>query len=120
MGDASVAGWEVAQAAVERSRHDLDAVAAGVLEGKHLPHAAQFALLLAAVAHRMAGILDLRASPVEVLRIAQVEAGNVIGRMTFEIYQRVVARVAAHRRLVAAEISRLGLAADKLQADDLR
>src|SRR6266487_303421 len=69
MRDSGVARRKIAQARMERAHHDLDLVAGRVLEGEELLDAAQLALVLAAVAHRVAGLLDLRAGPVEVLAV---------------------------------------------------
>ncbi len=67
----------------------------------------------------MTGALDLRARAVEVLRALQVEADNMIGRIALEVDQRVVARVAAYRGLVAAKVGGLAFPPRELQPDDL-
>ncbi len=116
--DAGVARRKIALAAVKRPHHDFDLVAARVLESEELLNTAQLALASGAVVHRMAGLLDLGSSPVEVFPVLQVEADDVVGRVAFEIDERVVARVAAHRDLVAAEVGGLAFAAGELQPDD--
>src|SRR6266480_783608 len=67
--DSGVACGKIAFAAVRRAHDDLDLVAGRILEGEELLDAAQLALVLAAVAHRVAGLLDLRAGLVEVLAV---------------------------------------------------
>ena len=67
----------------------------------------------------MAGILERRADRVEIDRVFQIEADRVVARIALEIDERVVARVAAHRHRIAAEISGFTFAADKLKAEDL-
>src|SRR6266853_6226413 len=116
--DAGVARRKIALAAVERPHHDFDLVAARVLESEELLNTAQLALASGAVVHRMAGLLDLGSRPVEVFPVFQVEADDVVGRVAFEIDERVVARVAAHRGLVAAEVRGLAFAGGELQPDD--
>src|SRR5712691_10898029 len=118
MRDSGVACGEIALAAVKRPHHDLDLVAGRVLEGEELLHAAQLAFLLGAVAHGMAGFLDLRARLVEVVPVLEIEGDDMVRRITLEIDQRVIARVAPHRCLVAAEIRGLALPARQLQPDD--
>jgi hypothetical protein len=51
--------------------------------------------------------------------VVQVETDGLIGGVAFEIDHGVVACVAAHGDLVAAEIRRLALTGDELQADDV-
>src|SRR5207245_4168729 len=72
--DSGVACGKIAFAAVKRAHDDLDLVPGRILEGEELLDAAQLALVLAAVAHRMAGLLDLRAGLVEVLAVFKIEA----------------------------------------------
>ncbi len=66
----------------------------------------------------MAGFLDLRARLVEVVPVLEIEGDDVVRWIAFEIDQRVIARVAPHRCLVAAEIRGLALAARQLQPDN--
>ncbi len=66
----------------------------------------------------MPRFLDFGAGLVELVAILEVESYDVIVQTPFEIDQRVVARVAAHRRLVAAEVGGLALPARELQTDD--
>src|SRR5439155_17491289 len=104
MRDSGVARGKIALAAVKRAHHDLDLVSGRVLESEELLHAAQLAFVLCPVAHRVPRLFDLDAGAFEVLAPLQVEADHVIGRITLEIDEGVVARVSAHRHLVAAEI----------------
>src|SRR5712691_4154484 len=118
MRDSGVARGKIALAAVKRPHHDLDLVAGRVLEREEPLHAAQLAFLLRAVTHGMAGFLDLRARLVEVVPVLEIEGDDMVRRIAFEIDQRVIARVAPHRCLVAAEIRGLALPARQLQPDD--
>src|SRR5712691_6680299 len=118
MRDSSVACGKIALTAVKRPHHDLDLVAGRVLEREEPLHAAQLAFLLRAVTHGMAGFLDLRARLVEVVPVLEIEGDDMVRRIAFEIDQRVIARVAPHRCLVAAEIRGLALPARQLQPDD--
>ena len=69
--------------------------------------------------HLVAGIFQFGADRIQRGGVVQVEADRLVGGIALEIDHRVVARVAAHRNLVAAEIGRLALARDELQADDV-
>src|SRR6266446_2355314 len=51
-------------------------------------------------------------------RVLEIEGDDVVRWIAFEIDQRVIARVAPHRCLVAAEIRGLALAARQLQPDN--
>src|SRR5256885_10251665 len=64
-------------------------------------------------------LFDLGAGAVEVPAIFQIEGDRMIRGIPLEIGQRVVARVAPHRCLVAAEIRGFALPARELQTDDL-
>src|SRR5213594_952777 len=118
MRDSSVACGKIALAAVKRPHHDLDLVAGRVLEREEPLHAAQLAFLLRAVTHGMAGFLDLRDRLVEVVPVLEIEGDDMVRWIALEIDQRVIARVAPHRCLVAAEIRGLALPARQLQPDD--
>src|SRR5438876_2236118 len=120
MRDSSVACGKIALAAVKRPHHYLDLVAGRVLEREEPLHAAQLAFLLRAVPHGVAGILDLRARLVEVVPVLEIEGNDMVRWIALEIDQRVIARVAPHRCLVAAEIRGLALPARQLQPDDPR
>ena len=117
--DAGVTRRKIAHAAVEGPNHGLDLVARRILERQELLHSPLLAFLLRAHVHRMPGTLDFRADRVEIRRIQQVEAARVVGRIAFEVHQRVIAGVTANVVLVGAEIGRLALAGHQLQADDL-
>ena len=49
-------------------------------------------------------VLERRTDRVEIDRVLQIEADRMVGRIALEIDQRVIARIAAHGDLVAAEI----------------
>src|SRR5439155_19368405 len=119
MRDSGVARRKIAQARMERAHHDLDLVAGGILEGEELLDAAQLALVPRPVMHWVPRLFDLGAGLVEVLAVFQIEADDVVGRVSSEINERMVARVAAHRCLVAAEVGGLAFPPRELQPDDL-
>src|SRR5881396_317279 len=119
MRDSGVARRKIAQARMERAHHDLDLVAGRILEGEEMPDAAQLAFVIRPVVHRVPRLFDLGAGLVEVLAVLQVEGDRMIRRVPLEIDQRVVARVAAPRCLVAAEVGGLAFPARELQPDDL-
>ncbi len=119
MRDARVAAGEVAHAGVVWLGNELDPVAARIVRGDKRLDTPLLTFLARAEMHRMAGAFQLRAHRVEVRWVVQVEADSLVGRIALEIDQCVVARITAHRDLVAAEIRRLALACDKLQADDV-
>src|SRR5437773_27115 len=119
MRDSGVARRKIAQARMERAHHDLDLVAGRILEGEELLDAAQRAFVLRPVVHRVPRVFDLGAGLVEVLAVLQIEGDRVIRSVPLEIDQRVVARVAAYRCLVAAEVGGLAFPPRELQPDDL-
>jgi len=59
------------------------------------------------------------ADGIEIVGVEQFEADRLIGGIAFEQRQRVIARVAAHADLVAAEIGGLAFARSELQSDNV-
>ena len=119
LGHAGVAAGKVSGAAVERLGDEFDAVAGRVVRGDECLDAALVAFLARADMHAVAGAFQFGADGVERGRVVQVETDGLIGGVAFEINHGVVACVAAHGDLVAAEIRRLALTGDELQADDV-
>ena len=64
-------------------------------------------------------LLQHLADRIEIVGVEQFEADRLIGGIAFEQRQRVIARIAAHANLVAAEISGLAFARRELQSDDV-
>jgi len=60
-----------------------------------------------------------RADGVEIVGVEQVEADSLVGGIALDHRQGVIARVAAHPDLVAAEIGGLAFARSELQPDDV-
>ncbi len=118
MRDPGVARRKIALAAVIRPHDQLDPVSARVLEGEDLLDAALLAFVFCPVVHRVPCFLDLGTGLVEVFAIFQIEADSMVRGIAFEIDERVVARVAARRGLVAAEVGGLAFPAREFQADD--
>jgi hypothetical protein len=112
-GDARVARRKVAPAAVVRSHHQVDAVAARVAEVREGLDVALFALLHGASTHVDAGIAEQRGRLVQVGARAHLETDGVVARIALEVHQRVIA-------LVAAKVVRTGLRAGVFQPEDLQ
>src|SRR5262245_42482247 len=101
-----------------RPHDQLDLVSARVLEREKLLDAPLLAFGLRSLAYPASDSFELGPDTIHEPAVLQVEADDVVRGVALEIHQRVVARVAAHRGLVAAEVGRLALAAGELQADD--
>src|SRR6185437_277273 len=118
IGDAHVAGGKEARATVIGTRKDLDLVAAWIGGCDDRPGAPAVAFFPRADMHRPSGLFQGRADRIEVIRVDQFQADRLIGGIAFEIHQGMVAGVAAHIGLVAAEIGGVAFARDQLQPDD--
>jgi hypothetical protein len=81
----------MAHAAVIGAHDQLDVVAARVVETHAGTHAALFAFGGAGTAHIDAGVAECCGRRVQRIGIAQLEADALVGRIAFEVDQRVVA-----------------------------
>src|SRR5690606_30746470 len=85
----------------------FDAIAGGVIEADEGAHLAQRAFGFGTGVHRVADAFELGGGGIEFGAAAQFEGGDVIGRIAFEIAQRVLARVGAEVDRVAAALGDL-------------
>jgi hypothetical protein len=94
-GNARIDAGNVARAAVIWRHDELDAVAGQIVKMDERVHPSLLALVGGAACDPHAALLEKRGGMVEFRRIAQLEAGGVIGGIAIEIDQRMVAGVAA-------------------------
>src|SRR6185437_7087465 len=113
MRNAGIAPRKIARARVIRPCDDLDLVAARVARLDDAAGASLLAVLFIREGRAVAGILESGADRVE------IEADRMVARIALEIDESVVARIAAHRYDVAAEIRGFAFAAVELQAENL-
>src|SRR5579875_3223242 len=117
--DAGVAAGEIALAGVIRARDDFDRIARGIGGGNESLAAARVAFLARAEMHRQLRFFQHRADGVDVGGIEEFEADGLVRRIALEESKGVIARVAAHADLVAAEIGGLAFARRELQTDNV-
>src|SRR5690348_3432090 len=119
MRNADIAPRKIARARVIRPCDDLDLVAARVARLDDAAGASLLAVLFIREGRAVAGILESGADRVEIDRVFEIEADRMVARIALEIDESVVARIAAHRYDVAAEIRGFAFAAGELQAENL-
>ena len=110
-GDARVPRREEPTARVCRPQHQLDRVAARVLEGDERLHAPLLAFALRARAHHVPGSRELGCCELELARRLQLEADHVIKGVTLVIGQGVIT-------IVGAQVRATGIAAHELESQD--